>query len=287
MKIAFIGQKGIPAKSGGVERHVEELSVKLAEKGHEVFVYARNNYTEKNINEYKKVKLVHLSSVSTKHLDAIIHTFLATIHAIFQKYDVIHYHSIGPSSLCFLIKIFKRKTTLIATYHCQDYFHKKWGFIAKAYLKFGEFVISKVPDKTIVVTNIIKSFVKNKYNCDAVVIPNGMNVKKINQFGKVKERWNLGKDEYILTVGRLIKHKGVHYLIEAYKKLEDNNLTQGKKLVVVGDGFYTDDYVEKLKQLAGGRENIIFTGDQQGEVLKELFSNAYLFVQSSESEDCQ
>ncbi|NLC31207.1 MAG: glycosyltransferase, partial [Candidatus Moranbacteria bacterium] len=45
MKIALIGQKGIPAKFGGVERHVEELAGEMVKKGHQVFVYARNNYT--------------------------------------------------------------------------------------------------------------------------------------------------------------------------------------------------------------------------------------------------
>ena len=90
MKIAFIGQKGIPAKSGGVENHVEEVAARLAQKGHEVFVYVRNNYTEKNLEDYRGIKLVHLPSISTKHLDAISHTLFATIHALFQKYDVIH-----------------------------------------------------------------------------------------------------------------------------------------------------------------------------------------------------
>ena len=33
MKIAMIGHKCVPAASGGVERHVEELSRRLAERG--------------------------------------------------------------------------------------------------------------------------------------------------------------------------------------------------------------------------------------------------------------
>lgn len=41
MKIAMIGQKGVPATYGGPERHVEELGRRLVAMGHEVSVYVR------------------------------------------------------------------------------------------------------------------------------------------------------------------------------------------------------------------------------------------------------
>ena len=48
MRIAMIGQKGIPGVYGGIERHVEELSLELTRQGHEVLVYARKWYTPDN-----------------------------------------------------------------------------------------------------------------------------------------------------------------------------------------------------------------------------------------------
>lgn len=284
MRIAFIGQKGIPASLGGVERHVEELAVRMAKIGHEVFVYARHNYTDKNLKTYKGVKLIHLPSISTKHLDAISYTFLATLHALFQKYDIVHYHAIGPSSLSWIIKIFKRKTALITTFHCQDYYHQKWGKIARSYLKFGEYMTCKMPDKTITVSKELAEFARKKYGVQAAVIPNGANVN-FNPRTDNLSRWNLKEKKYILFVGRLIKHKGVHYLIEAFKQLQDTGrLANGFKLAIVGEGFHTDDYVKYLKTLSEGRNNIIFTGVQTGEALEQFFSHAYLFVQPSEYE---
>ena len=46
MKIAMIGQKGIPATYGGIERHVEELTTRVVERGHEVTVYCRPYYSQ-------------------------------------------------------------------------------------------------------------------------------------------------------------------------------------------------------------------------------------------------
>jgi len=283
MKIAFIGQKGIPAKLGGVERHVEELAVKMAQKGHEVFVYARKNYTDNNLKEYKGVKIILLPSIGTKHLDAITHTFLATVHALFQKYDVIHFHSIGPNFWNFLVKIFGGKTKLVATYHCQDYYHQKWNWFARKSLQLGEWMTCKIPNKTIAVSKILNSFIKNEYKIDSVYIPNGYSISRTNRIDEI-QKWGLEKNNYILSISRLIKHKGIHYLIEAFKNLEDQGMTAGKKLVIVGEGFHTDEYVKNLKKQAEGRNNIIFTGAQTSEALAQLFENAYLFVQPSQSE---
>src|SRR3990170_1869771 len=131
MKIAFIGQKGIPALSGGVEKHVEKLATRLAASGQEVFVYVRSHYTDPSLTEYAGVKLIHLPTLRTKHLDAISHTFFATMHALFQNYDVVHYHSIGPSVLSILPRVFRPGMQVVATFHTRDYFHKKWGWFVR------------------------------------------------------------------------------------------------------------------------------------------------------------
>lgn len=284
MRIAFIGQKGIPNTSGGVETHVEEIAVRMAEKGHDVFVYARSHYTDKKLMKYKKVNIVHIPTIQTKHLDAISHTFFSSIHALFCNYDIVHYHAIGPNLLNWITKIFNPKAALISTFHCQDYFHQKWGSFAKTSLKIGEYMTCRVPDATIAVSKSIGELAKIKYKSNSIVIPNGADVKHTSSTKHISQ-WGLKDRNYIVSVGRLIKHKGIHYLIEAFKKLEDTSrLPNNFKLVIVGEGFHTDDYVKYLKTISTGRENIIFTGKQTGEALRELFSHAYLFVQPSEAE---
>lgn len=280
MKIAFIGQKGIPAVSGGIEKHVENLAINLADYGHEVYVYTRHNYTDKKLLNYKGVNLISLPSIPTKHLDAISHTFLACIDAIFRRdYDVIHFQSIGPSSLIWLVKFFRPKTPIVGTFHSQCYYHKKWNFAARTYLKFGEYVLCKCSDKVVTVSRFLKEYCEKKYNISTVYLPNGVNQVVYHEPQIIKEKWGLEKDSYISYIGRLIAHKGVHYLIEAYK-----NIKTDKKLVIVGSSFFTDEYVTKLKKMAEDNPNIIFTGELSGETLAEMHSNAYLFVQPSESE---
>jgi len=279
MKIAFIGQKGIPMKFGGIESHVEKLSLGLTELGHEVFVYTRPWYTPKKKNKYLGVNLLSVKSWHTKNFDAITHTWRCTWHAIRQNYDIIHYHGVGPALLSFLPKIFS-KSKVVVTFHCLDRKHQKWGFFAKIFLLLGEWAAIKFPDQTITVSKTLQYYCKKKYRARTIYIPNGVDVLEPKKEKEIK-KFGLQKGNYILFLSRLVRHKGAHYLIQAF-----NSIKTGKKLVIAGGSSFTDKYVRELQDLARHNPNIIFTGNIKGggRLWQELFANAALFVHPSESE---
>lgn len=279
MKIAFIGQKGLPAKQGGVEKHVQELSVRLAKAGNDVFVYSRPHYTLDKKNKFQGVNIINLPSLNTKNLDAITHTFLASIHAVFQRYDIIHYHGVGPSLLSFIPRILAPGTKVIATFHCLDSQHQKWGRLAKLMLTVGEWTTCHFPHETITVSKTLKSYCQNKYATEAIYIPNGFSSKDGATSNKILTKYGLKNHGYFLVVSRLVQHKGIHTLIEAYKRLRTD-----KKLVIVGNSSNSGDYLSRLTDMAKGHKNIIFTGEQTGTNLATLYDRAFLFVQPSESE---
>lgn len=279
MRIAMIGQKGIPTLYGGIERHVEELATRLTKLGNSVFVYTRPYYTPKTKKTHRGVNLISLPSIKTKHLDAITHTLLATVHALFMNYDVIHYHGVGPSLLSFVPRILKPKVRVITTFHCRDSVLKKWNAFAKFVLNLGERTATLFAHETIAVSKSLSEYIYQAYKKEVNYIPSGVNLPQIKKPNMITREFGLLGDDYLLTVTRLIEDKGIHYLIEAYNNLETN-----KKLVIVGDTSFTDEYVLKLKTMAKDNPNIIFTGWQSGDMLNELYSNAYLFVHPSVSE---
>ena len=277
MKIAFIGQKGIPARNGGVEKQVEELLVHLAARGHEVYAYARRGYVP-GLKEYKGVKIIALPFIKGKNFEAFSHTFLSVIDVCFRKVDIIHFQSIGPASLIWLIKLLKPHTPVVFTFHCQDYYHKKWGLFARWYLHFGESIGCRLADQTLVTSQELTAYAAARYDCQPQYIPSGINQPSLPAVREIR-RWGLEKNSYILSASRLVRHKGIHYLIQAFKDLPTD-----KQLVIAGEGAYTDDYVQELQTLAAEERRIVFTGNQSGTLLSELFANAYLFVQPSEYE---
>ncbi|MDD5627281.1 MAG: glycosyltransferase family 4 protein [Patescibacteria group bacterium] len=280
MKIAIIGSKGIPCRDGGVERHTEELAVRLVKAGHEVLVYSRRHYTQSRVRRYKGVRIIYTPYIPTKNLAAITHTLTSLIHVLFQKVDIIHIHSVGPSLLAFLPRLLKRKTQIIATFHSRDRFNKKWGYIARLFLALGEWATVKFPHATITVSKNLYSYCRRKYpTAHIFYIPNGAPLFPPQKAQRIK-KWGLTENSYILSVSRLIPLKGIHYLIRAFQ-----NLNLNKKLVIVGDNpKENQNYLDYLKELAQNNPNVVFLGHQQGKILNELLSNAYLYVLPSEVE---
>ena len=280
MRIYFIGQKGIPTIAGGIEKHVEMLSLELVALGHEVFVYTRPYYTDKNLTEYKGIHLISLPTIKRKNLDAIYHTLRATLHVMRQDADIIHYQGIGPSLLCWIPKLFKRKSKVVSTIHSDDRQHDKWSRFAKFMLGLGARIACRVPDATIAIAKYQKDEFEKEFGGTLTYIPNGVTVQQKVAPHLITQKWGLRGDDYIFFISRFIAHKGLHHLIEAYNRLGDC----GKKLVVVGGSAHTDEYTTQVENMARQNHNIIMCGFVSGQALLELYSNAYVYVIPSEYE---
>jgi glycosyltransferase involved in cell wall biosynthesis len=285
MKVAMIGHKVVPSRRGGIENVLTNLCPLLVEEGAEVTCYNRSS--DKVENEYvdmvcdKKfsgVRLKKAPTIKARGVAAMIASFTAAICASFRRYDVIHFHAEGPCAALWIPKLFGKKC--IATVHGLDWQREKWsGSFASKYIKFGEKVMVKCADEIIVLSESAKIYFKEAYNRETVLIHNGINKPTIKQADKITELYGLTKGEYICSVSRLTAEKGIHYLIDAYNKVETD-----KKLVIAGDTSDTDEYVSLLKEKANSNPNIIFTGFITGEILQELFSNAYVVAVPSDIE---
>lgn len=275
MKIAMIGQKGLPGIHGGVEKHVEELGARLVAKGHEVTVYCRKAYTPRP-GFYRGMKIVLTPTIHTKHLDATIHTITSGLHASFGDYDVIHYHGIGPSSMSLIPRLFGKK--VVATIHSLDYLRDKWGVFAKWALRQSEKLTLIFADRVITVSrNLKKGHADSK--TPVTYIPNGVPTpEKINP-GYISETLGLSGGDYLLWVGRFSPEKGVHYLIDAFREI-DTDL----RLVLAGGGNHTDSYVQEQMAKIVEDPRIIAPGFLDSEKISELYSNAAGFILPSEHE---
>lgn len=286
MKIAMIGHKRIPSREGGVERVVEELSTRLVINGNEVDVYNRKGKNVqdknadkniKNIKEYKGIKIKTIPTINRKGIDALLYSLFATIVALFGKYDVIHYHAEGPCAMLWIPHLFRIRT--VATIHGLDWQRSKWGGFATKYLKFGEKIAARYADEIIVLSKGVQKYFKDTYNRETKFIPNGVNKPQNRIPNKIKNKWNLEKDSYILFLARIVPEKGLHYLINAFKQIDTD-----KKLVIAGGSSHTNDYLEEITNMVKDDDRIIMTGFVQGEELDELFSNCFLYCLPSDIE---
>jgi glycosyltransferase involved in cell wall biosynthesis len=239
LRILMIGQKGIPATYGGIERHVEEVGARLARRGHSVAVYCRPHYTRMR-GQYRGMRLHLLPSLNTKHLDTLTHTLLCSLDVLFRRADIVHYHALGPSPFSIVPRLKGART--VVTVHGLDWEREKWGPLAAYILQRCEYPAIHFPNATIVVSRTLQDYFAQKYWIAPRFIPNG--APEVVRLSPEKiRRWGLEEKNYILFVGRLTPEKGCHYLVEAFSRIDTPI-----KLVVAGGSSFTDEYVEELKK---------------------------------------
>lgn len=262
---------------------VTELSCRLADAGHMVTCYDRGGKNvmtgdcEGNNKAIHGVSLVPVRTIDVKGLAALTSSFFATLKAIRQRPDVIHYHAEGPCVPLRLAHWAGIRT--VATIHGLDWQRAKWGKLAKNYIKFGERTAAKYADEVIVLSESAQQYFRHKYGRDTVLVPNAIELLPTRRANVIKGRWSLSKGSYILFAGRIVPEKGVHYLVNAYRQLDTD-----KPLVIAGGSSDTSEYMDTIRRLSDGDGRIILTGFVSGVTLEELYSNAYCYVLPSDVE---
>lgn len=281
----MFGQKRIPSREGGVEIVVEELCTRMVALGHNVTCYNRgghhvsgSEYDSKRLKEYKGIRLKTVPTIEKKGLAAVSSSFFAALCCAFGRYDIVHIHAEGPAFFAWLPKLFGKK--VIVTIHGLDWQREKWksGF-GSTFIHQVEKNAVKYADEIIVLSKGVQDYFEKTYGRKTVFIPNGVSNHIEREPQIIKNKFGLGKDEYILFLGRLVPEKGIKYLIEAFKQVDTE-----KKLVIAGGSSDSSEFENEMKELAKEDKRILFTGFVQGQELEELYSNAYVYVLPSDLE---
>ncbi len=277
-KIAVTGFRGVPATWGGIEHHCENLYARLAQRGYDITIYARNYYTPENISEYKGMRIKHLPTINYKYSDALLHTLISVIHILFTNPDIIHIHGIGPCFFSWIPRLFKPRIKVFFTCHGLDWQRKKWPWWASKLMYLGELNAVYFAQHHIVVSKNLQEYFSKAHHISAHYIPNGIAIQPLRPPHAIK-RWGLYEHSYFLCVGRMVPEKRIEDIIRAY-------LLKPRKcsLVIVGDNAASGRYMSELRNIAGSNPAILFTGYQFGAILEELYSSTAAFIAASELE---
>lgn len=273
MRIALMGTRGIPASYSGFETCVEQLGQRLAERGHEVTVYCRSHHITYEGTHYKGMRLVKHATVANKYLDTIVHSFISSLHGLWQRYDIALYFIAGNSPVTWIPRLVGTKTLL--NVDGLDWKREKWPVLAKRYIQFAEYLATKLPTLYLTDSHVVQDYYRERFNNEPPYIPYGSEVEIVPP-GETLARFGLEPNRYVLFVGRLVPENCAHHLVEAFQQL-DTDL----KCVIVGDASYAETYIRSLKESAKDDPRVIFTGYVFGKGYHELGSNAYIFVETS------
>lgn len=285
LKICMLGHKRVPSREGGIEIVVEELAARMAALGHSVVCYNRSGhhvggreFDSGYIGEYKGIQLRDVFTIDKKGLAAVSSSFFGCLAAGLGSYDVVHIHAEGPAAFCWIPRLFGKR--VILTVHGLDWQREKWqGGFGSTYIHFGERMGVRWAHEIIVLSEGVRRYFQETYGRRTRYIPNGVTRPVFLEPNLILTKIGVEKNSYILYLGRIVPEKGIHYLIEAFLKVRTE-----KKLVIAGGSSDTGEYLERLKQMAAKDNRVVFTGFVQGQMLQELYSNAYFYTLPSDLE---
>lgn len=273
MKVALIGTRGIPARYGGFETFVQELSLRLKKRGHEVWVYCRSGYYDKKPREYKGIKLIYLPECKIKALDTLSHTFLSLLHAQRKEYDVILVLNYANSPLLILPRFLRKK--MILHMDGLEWKRAKWRGLGTAYLKLAEWLSMKLRIEMITDSKCLKRYYEEKYGRQIHFIPYGAVVQD-SQNPEILKRFGLKPKEYFLQITRFEPENNPLLSIQAFEKTETD-----KVLFLVGGTQYKSSYARKMFSFEDPRvKQPGFIYDQK--VLRELLCNCCAYIHGNE-----
>ena len=271
MKIAVIGAKGLPPQQGGIERHCAEIYPRIVAQGHAVDLFARSSYTGMpgwSQQEFEGVQVTSLPSSGMGGSDVILSSALGAMFTA-GKYDIIHFHALGPALFSWLPRIVS-PAKVVVTCHGLDWQRAKWGKLAKLSILVGEKAAVSCAHEMVVVSEALRSYFLKTYDRASTYIPNapGSYSSSDPNFA-----WGtslgLEQERYLVFLGRLVPEKCPDLLIQAFQALRP----PGWKLVLVGGNDFPD-FKAQLLHLADDNPNILFTGQLLGSQLAEIVRGA-------------
>jgi glycosyltransferase involved in cell wall biosynthesis len=272
LKIAIMGIRGIPANYGGFETFAENLATRLVKKGHNVTVYGRSNIIDYGEKYYKGVEIKVLPTISHKYLDTVIHTFICAVASFFTKYDVVFICNSANAVFTFIPRLWGKPVVL--NVDGLEWKRQKWNWLGKTFYKLGEQLAVVFPNVIVSDARDVQHYYMKKYGKSSVFIPYGAPEKR-EESAEILSEYNIEPNKYILYVSRMEPENNAHKVVKAFE-----NVKTDKKLVMVGDAPYSNEYIQQLKSTTDPR--IVFTGYVFGKGYRELQSNAYLYIQATE-----
>ena len=269
MHIALLGTRGIPANYGGFETFAEELSVRLAERGHRVVVYCREKF---KTPFYRGVQLRYLPTLRHKYFDTVAHTALSTFDLFFRRFDAVLYCNAANA----VFTIAPRLLAMPAALNVDglERHRKKWNRIAKTWYLLSEWLATWCPSAVVTDAESIRQYYLQRYNKNSSFIPYGAETGKIRDCDQVR-KLGLEPGKYVLYVSRMEPENNALAVREAFEKVQSD-----QKLALIGDAPYAADYIRQVKNTRDPR--IIVPGAIYGEGYRQLQSHCSVYVQATE-----
>ncbi|MCX6559674.1 MAG: DUF1972 domain-containing protein [Candidatus Aminicenantes bacterium] len=274
MRIALIGTRGVPARYGGFETCAEELGRRLAARGHDVRVYCRDSPDQPRLSTYLGMSLIHLPAIRTRSLETLSHVFLAMLHALVRKNDIILVFNYASSPLLAIPSWLGRR--IVLHMDGMEWARQKWAGLGHLYFALAEKLAVTLPIPLISDARAIQSYYRERHGRETVFLSYGAPLLSSRR-PEILDRLGLKPRGYFLQMARFEPENNIHLTLRAFEELETD-----KVLVLIGGSAYKSRYMEILDSSRDPRvRRLGFCYDQ--DTLRELLCHSYAYIHGNEA----
>jgi glycosyltransferase involved in cell wall biosynthesis len=272
LRVALLGSRGIPARYGGYETLMEELSRRLVARGFEVTVYCRSHHTSRAQREHHGARLTVLPTVRTKHLDTPVHTALSAVHAAFRRYDAALVVNAANALFVPILRVAGIPTALHVDGLEQE--RAKWGAFGRWVYRLSERLACRLPTELVTDAEVIQRHFAKRRGAPSTMIPYGVDPTTPRE-RSVLARLGLDPRGFVLYVSRFEPENNPHRVVDEYR-----DVTGRAPLVMVGDAPYARAFIAAVHSRADDR--VRFPGAIYGDGYRELLGEALAYVHATE-----
>ena len=276
MKVAILGTRGVPAAYGGFETFAEELSARLAARGHDVTVYARRGGTAAEVPVHRGARVVFLPAVRHKYLETVVHTALSGLHAAAQGFDAVLVCNGVNALSCRLPRLLGAASRVVLNVDGLERNRRKWNALGRFVYAASERLSCVLPDVLVTDARAIQAYYRDAYGQDSLYIPYGSDLAE--PAGTVTlDRLGLTSGAYVLYVSRFEPENNADAVVRAYRAVPGD-----APLVLLGGAPYADAYVAAVRSEAARDPRVLLPGAIYGEGYRELLAHAAVYVHATE-----
>ncbi len=269
MQLAIVGTRGIPARYGGFETFAEELSTRLAARGHDVRVYCRQRHEDRS---YRGVELCYLPTIRQKYLDTVAHTFLSTLHLVTHRRRAALYCNAANAVFTWMPRIAGIPVAL--NVDGLERKRKKWSVAGRWWYRMGEWLSTFCPNAVVSDAARIADYYRRRYGKETVFIPYGAETGRVKTT-ETLSRLGLRPGQYFLYVSRMEPENNALMVRQAFEAVDTEF-----KLALVGDAPYSRDYIRQVRDTQDPR--VVIPGAIYGEGYRELTSHCVAYIHATE-----
>ena len=276
MRVAILGTRGVPAAYGGFETLAEELSVRLARRGHDVTVYARRGCVREELTSFHGVRVVFAPTVKHKYLETVVHGVTSGLHAAAEGYDAVLFCNGANALACRLPRLLGAGTRVLLNVDGLERNRRKWNRAGKAVYALSERLSCVLPDVVVTDAREIRRYYLERYGRASAYVPYGSDLQAPEDLS-ILGRLGLENEGYVLYVSRFEPENNPDAVVRAFRDVPGD-----RRLVLVGSAPYAEQFIARLKEEAAKDTRVLLPGAVYGEGYRALLAHASAYVHATE-----